>query len=292
MGLGLLPTLGKTLPPDERLVLKAGSESFLRANFEVQDVVIDFSPSLQASEGAKEAEERGEVRGTRKEERAQSPGSGNKDGRSKGDGSPDLKRQGAALSAKPGDGLSKPSGVKNGTVPTVELLPAEEIFLQIPENTPAGQALVLAVGSDRLKAFDICISHHDGQDCPRPPADESWSKACPKVKEVLDDGKRITAGDIESVTCLDALKAGLAHSYDPPSSFRFILHEVPATVFYQRVLEKIRNDPKTQGLSASYFGATLVLKGKVSRAAISRALLHAYRETVGSVSYDDRSTRP
>lgn len=178
----------------------------------------------------------------------------------------------------------------------VELLPTEEILLTVPKDAKEGEVLVLAVGVDRVRAFDLCISGSDAgtrsERCPRSGGLASATQACPGLKKGVEDGAPIYEATIATEACLTALRDALAHSDEDPGSLRFMLEEAPAQVFFDRVLKRIQADPKTRGLDAAYYGATLRLKGTVPREAVGRALIHAYRETVGRVSYDDRTERP
>ncbi len=54
--------------------------------------------------------------------------------------------------------------------------------------------------------------------------------------------------------------------------------------------QAIEADPRTKGVVAGYLGPTLQLSGEVTRAAVSRAVAHAWSQTLGSVSFDDQTT--
>lgn len=173
-----------------------------------------------------------------------------------------------------------------------ELLPSEEILVTVPADAALEQATVLAIGVDRIHAFEVCVSRAKGADCPPPTSVFEAKKACPDLSEGREDGETVVTGTVRDVPCLDALRAALARAELPPGSLRLVLEETPARAFFGRVTERIKNDPEARGLKAAYYGATLRLQGNVPRAAVRRALVHAYRETVGRVSYEDRTVSP
>lgn len=181
--------------------------------------------------------------------------------------------------------------ISDDSLVEAELLPSEEIFVTAAEDR-SGTATVLAVGVDRIHAWEICVSHRPAKECPPGSDPLRLKKSCPDLAEGKEDGQRVIRATVRDDACYDALVKGLAHADVPPGQLRLLLEEKPANTFFSRVLQAIRADPGTKGLEAGYYGATLKLSGTVPREAVHRALLHAYRHTVGRVSYDDRTELP
>jgi hypothetical protein len=65
-----------------------------------------------------------------------------------------------------------------------------------------------------------------------------------------------------------------------------VLEERVAIAMFREVNELIAKDPACAGLVPAFYGATLKLTGRVRRAAVDRALWHAFRTMLGRVTYD------
>ena len=97
---------------------------------------------------------------------------------------------------------------------------------------------------------------------------------------------------MKTTKCFLALRDALAHASIPPGDLQLVLEDDAAKTFFVRAETAIATDPLTKGLKAGYYGATLQLDGVATRAQVSRAVLLAYRETLGRVSYDDTTKEP
>jgi hypothetical protein len=179
------------------------------------------------------------------------------------------------------DVVAEPAGVVSA-----EVLPSKEIFVTVPPAA-TGAATLIAVGSDRLYAWDVCVGR-----CPAETNIAAARSACPTLAQVTEDGQPLWTATVKDVRCLDALRNALSHATIPLKQLRFNLEENVAVEFFRRVEKAISDDPATHGLVASYYGATLKLSGEVPRSAVTRAVVHAWFETIGSVSFDDQTTQP
>lgn len=164
-----------------------------------------------------------------------------------------------------------------------EGLPANEVYVTVPPGAK-GAGLVLAIGLDRVFAWDLCVG--DPRDCPSETVITTARAACPGLAQITDDGKQLWTATVKDVACLNALRDALAHAGFPGDRLRLVLEETAARAFYQRVGDGIAKDPACKGLVSGYYGATLKLSGRAPRRAVDRAVLHAYAETVGRVSFD------
>jgi hypothetical protein len=166
----------------------------------------------------------------------------------------------------------------------VEGFPSGELFVSV---APGGRGVVtlLAIGNDRAAAKRLCI----GVPCPEPTPIEKARGACPDLRKADDDGRSVWAATIRDDRCLRELVETLSRADVPPDSLRMIIDEAPARALMKRVIEDIGKDARCKGLSAAYVGATLKLTGKGDRTAIDRAVWHAFRASVGRVSFDAES---
>jgi hypothetical protein len=179
------------------------------------------------------------------------------------------------------DLVSEPEGVISA-----ELLPSKEIYVTARAGAQ-GSASLLAMGADGLFAADICVTK-----CPAETHILAAKPACPDLAQVSEDGKSLWNVNVKDLHCLDALRDALAHTSMPKQQLHIVLGQDATTAWIHRVLQAIAADPRTAGVHAGYGYATLTLTGEATRAAVSRALVHAYLETVGSVSFDDQTTPP
>ena len=145
-----------------------------------------------------------------------------------------------------------------------------------------GVFTLLAVGSDRASARRLCV----GVPCPEPVSIEKARGACPDLRKVNEDGKGFWAATIHDDRCLRELVETLSKADVSPESLQLVMDETPARSMMKRVVENIAKDPRCKGLTAAYAGATLKLTGKGDRTAIDRAVWHAFRESVGRLSFD------
>jgi hypothetical protein len=179
------------------------------------------------------------------------------------------------------DLVSEPEGVVSA-----ELLPSKEIYITARPGAQ-GSTSLLVVGADGLFAADICVTK-----CLPDTNIQSAKAACPTLAQATEDGKPVWNVDVKDVKCLDALRDALAHAMMPKEQLHIVLEETVYHAWVQRILSAITADKRTAGVDAAYGFATLTLKGEAPRSAVSRALVHAYLQTVGSVSFDDQTTQP
>lgn len=177
------------------------------------------------------------------------------------------------------DVVTDPEGVI-----TAEVLPSKEIFISAAAGAK-GSTTLIAVGQDEIYAWDVCVSG-----CPADTSIQTAKAVCPDLKQESDDGKQIWSATVKDQKCYDALRAALAHSTLHPQDLHMVLEEDVAIAFFRRVSAKVAADPRAKGLTAGYYGPTLKLTGEVPRSAVARALVHAYSETLGAISYDDQTT--
>jgi hypothetical protein len=179
------------------------------------------------------------------------------------------------------DVVTEPEGVI-----TAEILPSNEIFISAAKNAK-GWTTLLAVGPDLVYAWDVCVSG-----CPPETTIATAKPACPDLKQVTEDRKQLWSVTVKDQKCFDALKASLAHAALRPTDLQVVLEEDVAIAFFRRVSTAVAADPRAKGVTAGYYGPTLKLSGEASRAAASRAVAHAYGETLGAISYDDQTSTP
>ena len=169
---------------------------------------------------------------------------------------------------------------------TAEVLPSGELYVTA-SPTAKGSATLLAVAADRVYAWDVCIGK-----CADETNIASAKKSCPDLAQTSEDGHPVWSVTIKDGACLEALRQALSHTTIPAQQLHLVLEEGPAMVFFARVAQAVKADAKSSGITASYYGATLMLRGQATQAAVSRAVLHAYYETVGHVSYDNQTEAP
>ena len=179
------------------------------------------------------------------------------------------------------DVVTDPEGVI-----TAEVLPSKEIFISATEGAK-GSTTLIAIGPDLIFAWDVCVGG-----CPPETPIATAKAVCPDLKQESDDGKMIWNAVVKDQKCFDALRTALAHTALRPQDLHFLLEEDVGMAFFRRVSAKVAADPKAKGLTAGYYGPTLKLTGDVPRSAVARAIVHAYAETLGAISYDDQTTTP
>lgn len=180
----------------------------------------------------------------------------------------------------PADVVANPPGLVRA-----ELLPSGEILVE-PLAGARGPVAIFAIGSEAAFVWDACVSDDPARDCPRETSVDAARAACPSLGTVVEDGKSIVTATITSERCLDALRASLAHATVSPFALRFVLEEQPAQVLYRRVLGALKADPVTSGMRAGFLGATLHLSGSLTREGVSRAVVVAWREVPGRLSFE------
>lgn len=169
----------------------------------------------------------------------------------------------------------------------VEILPAGEILITAPADAKNGSfGTVIAFGSGKVYAREICVGS-----CPATTEIASAKAACPSLNATKEDNDPVWVANVKDSKCFAALKQALEHATVPVDSLRLTLEENVANEFIKRVLADLSADPKTKDLKAGYYGATLMLKGETTTPVLGRALLHAYRNTIGRVSYDDSALK-
>lgn len=174
--------------------------------------------------------------------------------------------------------LVEPAGLVHA-----EGLPANEVYVSAPKDAH-GAGLLLVIGLDRLFAWDLCVATNP-KDCPAQSDILQAKSACPDLAHKTDDGKPVWTATVQKPDCLEALQRVLVHA-EPQSQLELTLDESVADDFFRGVTATISRDPACAGLTAGYYGATLKLTGAAPRGAIDHALLDAYRQTVGHISYD------
>ncbi len=159
-----------------------------------------------------------------------------------------------------------------------------EVRIAAPPNGH-GSGLVLAVGWDRVAAWDVCVSA-DGTGCPAETKIDTAKSACPTLHVKTDDDQPVWTAKVKTRACFLALRQALSHA-QPQGALEFTLDEAVADDFFRDVEQAIARDPACAGLTAGYYGATLNLSGNATQDAVDHALLDAYKLTVGHVSFDD-----
>lgn len=169
-----------------------------------------------------------------------------------------------------------------------EGLGSGEVYVTIPPGAK-GPATLLAVGADRLFAWDVCIGEDPA--CAAASPILAARSACPDLREITDDGKNYWAATLKDAKCLEALRTALAHADVPGEKLRLVLEEGVSLPLFRQVSESITKDPLCAGLTAGFYGPTLKLSGKAPRKAVDHALLVAFRAMPGRLSFDaDRVT--
>jgi hypothetical protein len=169
---------------------------------------------------------------------------------------------------------------------TAEVLPSKEILVTAKPDAK-GSATLLALGLDRVYAWDVCIGK-----CPAATNIVSAKSACPGLDQVKDDKRSVWAVTVKDTRCLEALRDALVHATIGPSWLQVSLEEKPAVEFFQTVEKQIASDPRAKGVQAMYYGPTLKLTGEATSAAVARAVMHAWQLTVGDVAFDNQTTAP
>lgn len=165
---------------------------------------------------------------------------------------------------------------------TADGMDSGEVFVTVPASAK-GPGTLLAFGADRVFAWDVCVG---SADCPAATSILSAKPACPDAREFLEDGRPHMAATVKDDRCLAALRTALAHTEIPADRLRIVLEERVAMPMFREVNDLIAKDPACAGLSSGFYGATLKLTGRVRRAAVDRALWHAFRVMLGSITYD------
>lgn len=166
---------------------------------------------------------------------------------------------------------------------TAEPMPAGEIYVTVPADAK-GPFRLLAIGRDRAAPFDLCVGESSA--CPATTHVAAAKAACPDLEERPDDGPNRWFVTVRDERCLEALRTSLEHAEMSPDRLRLMLEEQSATSLVRSVLAEIAADRTCAGLTAGFYGPTLMLSGKASRAAVDRAVWIAHRMMPASLSFD------
>ncbi len=172
--------------------------------------------------------------------------------------------------------------VEDPSIATAEVLPSGELLLT---GVKAGRTLLLLYAEGKFAVWRLRIAPKGEQAKPAAGDANAVSKACPGAK--LGEGLVVTVSDAQCRTALLRFLEGDSFSARDLE----ITFELPALQSQLAAIQQRLEGAGLGSLEVRYVGAGLVLEGELTKEAHRKALWILFRESVGRVPLDDRSSR-